>query len=200
MYDRAPRLVPFERQVSILVRNKTYHPSELIGPNRRASAYSSSSTTNGLLVVAFRRGMIRDRCWCAVLCAAQLRSDLECRRHHVGARRIVDVALPRRAVVADQRQIALESFGQIRVADKVPVERDDNRAACRDNSRGTLTKAGDKRSLGEPWALLLLIFITSTQRSIGVDVLRSPAFGLKSARIRQISTMPPSTITVWPVM
>ena len=102
--------------------------------------------------------------------------------------------------MADQRQIALESFGQIRVADKVPVERDGNRAACRDNSRGTLTKAGDKRPLGEPWALLLLIFITSTQRSIGVDVLRSPAFGLKSVRIRQISTMPPSTITVWPVM
>jgi hypothetical protein len=106
------RLVAFERQVSILVRNKTYHPSELIGLNRRVSAYSSSSTTNGLLVVAFRRGMIRDW-WCAVLCAPQLRSDLERRRHHVGARRIVDVASPRRAVVVVQRQIAPEPFGQI---------------------------------------------------------------------------------------
>jgi hypothetical protein len=63
--------------------------------------------------------------------------------HHVGARRIVDVASSRRAVVVGQRQIAPEPFGQILVEDEVPVERDDNRAACRDNSRGTLTKAGD---------------------------------------------------------
>ena len=98
--------------------------------------------------------------------------------------------------MADQRQIALESFGQIRVEDEVPVERDENRVACRDNGRGTLAKAGGKRSLG---SCPSLICVTSTQRSIGV-VDYTPAFGLKSARIRQISTMPPSTITVWPVM
>ena len=144
------RLVAFERQVSILVRNKTYHTSELIGLNRRVSAYSSSSTTNGLLVVAFRRGMIRDRCRCAVLCAPQLRSDLERRRHNVGARRIVDVASPRRAVVVVQRQIAPERSGRSGLKMK-----------CRSNATITaplvatiVAALSRRRATKDPWANL----------------------------------------------
>jgi hypothetical protein len=78
----------------------------------------------------------------------------------------------------------------------VLVERDENRVACRDNGRGTLHEDGQQKVLG---ILLSLICVTSTQRSIGV-VYYGPAFGTESARIRQISAMPPSTITVWPVM
>ena len=76
------------------------------------------------------------------------------------------------------------------------TELDEVCVARRNNGRGTLAKAGDKRSLG---SCSSLICVTSTQRSIGVDALQS-GFRIKSPKIHQISTMPPSTITVWPVM
>ena len=98
--------------------------------------------------------------------------------------------------MAGQRQIAPELFALICVGNEVPGERDENRVACRANGRGTRTKAGDKKSVG---SCSFLIGVTSTQRSIG-DVYYTFGFRANGAGIHQISTMPPSTITVWPVM
>src|SRR4051794_36901598 len=79
--------------------------------------------------------------------------------------------------------------------DEVPVECDDDPPLA-----ATMVAALSRRRVTKgPWPLLLLICVTSTQRSIG-GVGYTPAFRLKSPRVRQISTMPPSTITVWPVM
>src|SRR5437868_11523869 len=82
--------------------------------------------------------------WRATPWRATLRPRLDCRRRRVGVGLIINVASPvaaveRRAVIAIQRQIVSEPFGQVGVGDEVATERDEIRVACRDNGRGTLT-------------------------------------------------------------
>jgi hypothetical protein len=71
-------------------------------------------------------------------------------------RRVVDIAPPvtaikRRAVVAGQRQIAPEPFGQVGVGDEVAAERDEIRIAGGDDGRGALASetAGCDQSAAE---------------------------------------------------
>jgi hypothetical protein len=78
------------------------------------------------------------------------RRELNRRRRHVGVRRIIDVASPvaaieRRTVVAGQRQVASQPFGQIRIGDEVAAEGDEVGVARRDDCRGTLTRETARR-------------------------------------------------------
>src|SRR5260370_12746420 len=78
-----------------------------------------------------------------IICRASDRPELDRRRRHVGVSRIIDVASPvaaieRRTVVAGQRQVASQPFGQITLGDEVAAEGDEGGGARRDDWRGTL--------------------------------------------------------------
>jgi hypothetical protein len=88
--------------------------------------------------------------WRAIIWRASDRPELDRHRRHVGVRRIIDVASPvaaieRRTVIAGQRQVASQPFGQSRIGDEVAAEGDEIGLARRDDCRGTLTRETARR-------------------------------------------------------